>query len=468
MSRLVHLRQRFWFLPAVMCVVAVVVAEVLVTLERRTGGLPLPGWLSELVLRVGAAGSRDVLGAVATSSLAVAGTTFSITVAVLALTSSAYGPRLVPAFLADRGNQLVLGVLVATFLYSLLVLRSIRSVGDVPVGDPGDEDVFVPHLAVNLAVLLAVADVAVLVWFIHHISDSIQVWTLSGGVREDLLRVVGRQYPAGAGAPDEGRVAPTAGPLAPSPPAPPARATGRAVATRRSGYVELVETGRLLRLARRHDVVVAVLVRPGDHVIPGEDVLVVTPASGAGTPEGRVVTALRSAVVVSDARSPRQDVAFVVQQLTDLAVRALSPGTNDPTTAVNALDDLSAGLALLVSRPAPVPVHRDRGGQVRLHLPPQDRGEVVRGVLEAVRWHGAAAPTVVRAALRLVRRLVDAGAAPDVRAVLDAELGRLRTAVAMSALVPEDVVVLTSELDGTRAHVRGPAADGPGPGPGSA
>ena len=127
-SRLVRIRESFWFLPAVLTVLAALLAEVLVSLDARvTWSL---GPLDVLIYRVGEDGSRDVLGVIAGTSMAVASTSFSITIAVLALASSSYGPRLVRNFMADRGNQTVLGVYVATFLYCLLVLRSIRVTGD--------------------------------------------------------------------------------------------------------------------------------------------------------------------------------------------------------------------------------------------------------------------------------------------------------------------------------------------------
>ena len=176
MNRSSRLLQSFWFLPAVLCVLSVILAETLVVVDRRLADVDL-GLLEILITRVGESGSRDLLGAVAGSTLAVASTTFSITIAVLALSSSTYGPRLVRNFMADRGNQFVLGVFVATFLYSLLVLRAIRIPSD------GGGDYFVPHLAVNVAVLLAVLSIGVLVYFIHHISDRVQVWTLARQVR---------------------------------------------------------------------------------------------------------------------------------------------------------------------------------------------------------------------------------------------------------------------------------------------
>lgn len=382
-----RLTERFWFVPSVLCVLAVAAALGLVAADRTTREPLAPGWADFLLYQVGSNGSRDLLGAIATSSLAVAGTTFSITMAVLALTSSSYGPRLVRNFMADRGNQTVLGVYVATFLYCLLVLRAVRV-----LGDPGVEDaeVFVPHLAVNGAVLLAVANVGVLVYFIHHISDSVQVATLAGAVRRDLLATVERLYPEHLGGP------PGAGPVPELP------TGGRPVTADRAGYVQAVERERLVRTARRNDVLVQMQVGPGDYVLPGDVLLLV---HGVPRTDERLERGLRRSVLVADARAPHQDVGFAAQQLTEMAVRALSPGTNDPYTARNAVDDLGVGLALLASRPAPSPWRRDRDQVVRVHAVGIDAASLLGTTLDQLRWYAAGAPSVMHACLTMVERV---------------------------------------------------------------
>ncbi len=244
-----RLSKTFWLLPAAMCVLGAVLAEVLILLDQRLGDLEF-GPFRMLVTRVGAAGSGDLLGAIAGSMLTVASTTFSITIPALALASSTYGPRLVRNFTADRGNQFVLGVFLATFLYSLLVLRSIR------VLDEGGEQTFVPHLAVNVAVLLAVSALGVLVYFIHHIADSIQVWSLAQQGRTDLLTVVERLYPQRLGA-NEGEDSDDAG----------ARngpdSAGVPVPSSNTGYVQGIDDEPLLALATKYDLVVELRVGPG-------------------------------------------------------------------------------------------------------------------------------------------------------------------------------------------------------------
>ncbi|MGA8980183.1 MAG: DUF2254 domain-containing protein [Pedococcus sp.] len=395
MNLLQRLSERFWFLPATMCVVAVVLAESLVQLDGSDAVDSLPSWVANLVYRVGESGSRDILGAIASASLGVAGTTFSITMAVLALTSSSYGPRLVRNFMADKGNQVVLGVYVSTFLYSLLVLRSIRDVGAL---DSSSTQPFVPHLAVNGAVLLAVANVAVLVYFIHHISDSIQISTLSGRVRTDLLETVDRLYDAA-----EGEQTPRASTEALPASEPPASAG--AVRGDGAGYVQSIDDQQIVELAQEHDLVVWMSVQPGDHLLPDTALMRVEPAGV----DDEVLADLRGSVLVGDARSPFQDVAFAAQQLTELAVRALSPGTNDPYTAINALDDLSVGLSTMAERPRPTSWRRADDGTARLHWRHPTAETVVAAVVDQMRWYAASAPSVMSATLRLLERVGSAG-----------------------------------------------------------
>jgi uncharacterized membrane protein len=429
-----RLRDQFWFLPALLCTVAAVLAETLVRLDRVVDAGP-PPWTGVVLYEVGESGSRTVLSAIATSSLAVAGTTFSITMAVLALTSSSYGPRLVRNFMADRGNQAVLGVFTATFLYSILVLRAIGAGGQP----------FVPQLAVGVAVVLAVLDVAVLVYFIHHISDSVQIATLSRQVREDLGRAVDLLYPEHLGrGPDAAaaREAATADREAGD------RLRrrgedGRAVLAARAGYLTTVTEESLLTTAAEHDLEVVLEVRPGCHLIERTPLLRVHPADVAGD----VVDALRRSFVIGDRRTPYQDVEFVVQQLTELAVRALSPGINDPYTAVNALEDLTAGLSRLAERPQPSPVRRDPAGRPRVLAPRADPADIVAAVLDAMRWYGAGAPPVMHATLRLVEEVTRAAGSSTLRGRLHHELGLLRAAFAAAGHHADDVAAFEAHAD---------------------
>jgi uncharacterized membrane protein len=441
MSFVARLRQSFWFLPAVLCALAVVLAESLIFLDRRLDEVNL-GALSFLITRVGESGSRDLLGAIAGSMLAVASTTFSITIAVLALSSSTYGPRLVRNFMADRGNQFVLGVFVATFLYSLLVLRSVRILQD------GAEEYFVPHLAVNLAVLLAVLAIGVLVYFIHHISDSVQVWTLARQVRTDLLSTVDRLYPEQIGR--DSRDVDDADAEQDTPRT--LDVDGAPLAARETGYVEGIDHGGLLALAGKHDLVVSLRIRPGHHTIEGTTLAVVWPKSRL---DDDLLKEIREAVRIGQARTPHEDVEFSVLLLEEMAVRALSPSTNDPYTAINALDDLSAGLVRLAGRCTPSPYRYDEEGHLRVVAPRIELTDLLDHLLDAMRLYAIEHPSVLHRTLDLVEQIGAASGQPAVRERMDTQVQRLIEAFALSSPQGCDAEKLSRHADMVRRSLVG-------------
>ncbi|MBD8078268.1 DUF2254 family protein [Cellulosimicrobium arenosum] len=416
----------FWFYPAVLSTVAVVVAEVLIGVDRALAEDSFED--VTLLSSLSAGGSRALLSAIATSVLTVTGTTFSITISVLATTTSSYGPRLVRNFMSDRGNQLVLGVFTASFLYSLVVLRAVRSETD-------DGDAFVPTLAVNGAMLLAVLSVAVLVYFIHHIADSVQVSTLQRRLRDDLGAVVELLAPAQAGPADVGPQ--HTGPQD----LPPVRDV---VAADRSGYVQRVDVDRLLRLAEASDGLVECVVRSGDHVAVGEPVVRLR-AHGTFADDG--ARGVRAAVTLGDERTPHQDLEYAVQQLTDMAVRALSPGTNDPYTAASAFDALGDGLARLAGRPPVPPGRADAGGTLRVVVPWPQAEELIAQVLVAVRCYAVDAPVALGAALRLVERIARVAEGPTTRSLVRDEVRALHEAVARSSLQERDRLGIERRVD---------------------
>jgi uncharacterized membrane protein len=417
MTRWARVRDSFWFLPTLCCTLAVLLAETLIIVDRRVEFAYGP--FDVLVNRVGAAGSRDLLGAIAGSTLTVAATTFSITIAVLATASSTYGPRLVRNFMTDRANQFVLGVFVATFLYALLVLRSIR------VLDDGTDEAFVPHLAVNVAVLLGVLTIGVLVFFIHHISDSVQIWTLAAKIRTELSATVDRLYPEKIGrAPAEVTDAGGRDDV-------PERmhVDGVLVRSDTTGYVQGIDEERLLAAAVEHDVLVSLRVRPGSHAIEGAPLAVLWPPDRVG--DG-ARDAVHGCLDIGRARSPDQDVEFAVLVLEELAVRALSPGTNDPYTAVNALDDLAAGLVRLAGRSTPSPYRYDDRGALRVVAPRVTLTDLLDRVFDAMRVYAVDHPTVLRRTLELAAQIGAATGKPDVRVRLEEHVERIVEAFARS------------------------------------
>jgi uncharacterized membrane protein len=253
----------------------------------------------------------------------------------------------------DTGNQIVLGTWVGTFIYAVLVLRTVQT---------GDGRVFVPHASVVAALVLAMAAIIALVYFIHHVSFSLQAPQVVAGVGRELDEVIERMFPGALGQ-DAARPAQEQGP--------PALPSGfdhdaRPVSAPRSGYVQAVDDAILMERARTLDLLLRLAVRPGDFVIEGNPLLRAWPPDRA---PAALDATLRRAFLIGDQSTPEQDVEFAIDQIEQIALRALSPGFNDTFTAIHCVDWLAAGLARLAQGDLPAPYRRDEQGAVRVITP---------------------------------------------------------------------------------------------------
>jgi len=414
----------FWFVPGVGLVLALIVAEALVALEPA-----LPGAIDDLIPAVGPDGSRGLLSAIATSMLAAAATTFSITIAVLTLTSSAYGPRLVRSLMADRGNQVVLALLVSSSLFAMLVVRHVRA---------GDVSEFVPHLAVNVAIVLAVASIVALVYFIHHISASIQISRLATGVRDQLVALLDELYPEheSAGRAPSSRWA--------------AIQEGADVRVGTSGYVASIDHEHLVGAAAAVGARVELSVRPGTLVCAGDTIARVSSAPApSNRPEAaaRLDAAVIAAISIDDERTPVQDAEHLVRQLVDVAARALSPGVNDPITALTAIDALTISMTSAAGRPDPQGVLLDDEGDPRVLVAPRELSSLAVDAVDLVRQYVADQPLVAHRLLDLLERLIAReGASARTAAYRDAADRVVRSAIG-SGTLPEDAAALERRRD---------------------
>lgn len=338
MVHLASVREQFsaklWPLPATALVLALVTGALLPELDRRVDG-SLPGWLDTLVFNGDAGAAQTVLDAVASSLITVTALTFSLTVVTLQLASSQYSPRLLRSFTRDMVVQRTLALFLATFIYSLSVLRLVRSEDD----DANADVAFVPRMAVTLSFLLAAASVFVLVLFLAHLTQTIRVEPMLDRVRRETLATISATLPeCGEARRDPGwQVPPTV-----------------AVATSgSSGFVVGVDGARLARAAAAADALVDVGVAPGDFVVDGAPVARCWPRAGHGWGDAGpddLLEEVAAGISVDVERTPAQDVAFGLRQLTDVATRALSPSLNDPTTAGHAIEHLGAVLVALAGR----------------------------------------------------------------------------------------------------------------------
>ncbi len=369
-TRLVNLAERLraslWFLPAVLLIGSFLVALGMVrldeTLKIKGGSLP---W----IYQGGPEGARAVLAAIAGSMITVTGVTFSITIVALTLASTQFGPRLLQHFMRDRGNQFVLGVFLATFLYSLLVLRRVNGVEDQR---------FVPHLSVTLGIILAILCLGFLIYFIHHAARNIHAEQVISLVERDLNHAIDQFYPRMLGDRAEGEPAEAAEEKTADADA------GEEIFSKRTGYVQAINGDGLLRLAKEHDAVVRLKVRPGDYLMAGSRVAIVS----APKLDETFAEKLNGAFILGNHRTGEQDVEFAVHQLVEVALRALSPGINDPFTAIQCMDPLGAALARLAGRAMPSPFRRDDDGTVRIIAHYDNFAGVTRAAFDQVRQSG--------------------------------------------------------------------------------
>ncbi|MEO8741228.1 MAG: DUF2254 domain-containing protein [Casimicrobiaceae bacterium] len=345
-SYLVAIRSSLWFVPTVMVGGAAVLAFALVETDKHyqfKWATPYP-----LLFGAGAEGSRGMLSTIASSMITIAGLTFSLTIAALATASMQYTSRILRNFMRDRRNQVVLGSFVGIFTYCLVVLRTIRT---------GDDGAFVPSLAVFVGLLLALLGIGVLVFFIHHIATSIQASTIIAAITSETLAAINDRFPKDANADEISNDDDTVDTRA-------AVQSRQVVRSDSRGYVQGIEVPGIVEFAAKHSATFRVDVAPGEFVADHARVLTVV-AGNALDDEG--LAFLRNRISIRAFRTIDEEFGFGIRQLVDIALKALSPGVNDTTTAVMCIDHLGAIVALLAARPMPVN-HCSKDGTVRLVL----------------------------------------------------------------------------------------------------
>ncbi len=378
------IRYSFWFVPILMALGAVGLAYGTVAIEG-----PLTTWLNSALgwkFNGGAEGAAAVLGNIAGSMITIAGVVFSMTLVALSLTVSNLGPRLLRNFMRDRSTQVVLGTFVATFLYCLLVLRTIRR---------QEEILFIPHFAVSLGVLFAVLSVGVLIYFIHHVARSIQANEIVAQLSRELNERIGRLFPeaVGEGAPR----------VLPEDPDPLFLETfesqSRPVGARDDGYLQFVDKDVLLAVAAERDLVLRLEHRTGQYVVFGQPLVRVWP--GERVDDG-LADRISFAFTLGIQRTPSHDLEFVVDQLVEIAVRALSPGVNDPFTAIVCIDRLGSSLCRLAQRKRPSPYLHDEGYALRVIAPGITFSSFADAAFNQIRQYGRSSAAVT---IRLLETL---------------------------------------------------------------
>jgi len=415
------LRTNLWLVPAIEVVAAIGLFFATHAIDRAAyhGSLTLPSWVT-----FGTADSaRQILITLAGAVITVVGVVFSIMIVTLTLASTQFGPRMLRNFIRDRGTQFTLGTFVATFVYATLVLISIG---------PGN---FVPHLSITVAVLLVAVSMGVLIFFIHHIATSIQLPQVIASIARDLNNAIETESSV-VGAPVE------AGPSVDELLRRMAEGGGT-VGAPSSGYLQFVQHQEMVRLASEKGAVIRLLHRPGHFLVRGHALATVWPPQAA--PDVR--QALRRAHITGPNRTLAQDLAFAVDQLVEIALRALSPAVNDTFTALTCIDWLGESLCRVTTDWHPVRVHRDGHGFVRVITAHITYDRLVERAFEKIRQAARGMPAVLIRQLEALAKIMEYAQRPQQRELLLEQARMIYDASEESVPEPSDRADVRREYD---------------------
>jgi uncharacterized membrane protein len=407
------LNSSYWFVPLVVTLGGVGLAILLLMLDSQ---VRLDPNSTMAVLRPSSAeGARALLSAVIGSMITAISVTFSVTIVALTVAAQHFGPRVLNNFVRQTSAQLVLGTFMATFAYSVLALGAIR----------GGAEADVPELAVSGAVVLVVLSIGALIYYVHHVSTTLQIGELAAAIVRDLRVAVSREEQAAGGAfVDPGTAIPDA---------PPGTS---AVCALESGYVQRVDYDSIVKLASARDAVVWIRREPGAFLIAGTPLALVHPSAAC---DDVVASALRRACIVGRDRTLWHDPEFAVKQLVEIALRALSPGVNEPFTAMTCIDRLTEGLAC-VATAAPPPLRRcDAAGVARVWVQTQPFSLLLRAAFDPIRIFAGTNPAIYARLLDSLGELAFIVRQEGERQLLRDQAETVQRAAARALSDPEDL-----------------------------
>jgi len=350
----------------------------------------------------GPEGARTILSTIAGSMITVTGVVFSITIVALTLASSQFGPRLLRNFMQDRTNQVVLGIFIATFVYCLLILQSVSSI---------EETIFVPNISVSFSVALALINVGVLIHFIHHISTSIQAESVISSVNSEMLDNIQRLFPDEIGDEAEDREKESEE----------QRSNQNwienayRIESKTHGYLQAIDNEGLLEIAQENDLLIYLPHRPGEYIIKGNPLVLIEQSIESG---GGVESSLINSFIIGPQRTPEQDAEFTIHQLVEVALRALSPGINDPFTAISCIDRLTSAICDLTHRAFPSPYRYDDDESLRIIAKAVTFEGIIDAAFDQIRQYGESSVAVTIRLLEALKTIADHSRVPEHKKVI--------------------------------------------------
>jgi uncharacterized membrane protein len=420
------LRTTLWLVPAVEVALVFLLFVVTFALDRAAfrGDISFPSWVNS----GSPDAARQILIGIAAAIITVVGLVFSITIVALTLASTQFGPRMLRNFIRDRGTQITLGTFVATFVYCILALGSVSH----------GSSAFVPHLTITVALLLVLVDLGVLIFFIHHVAKSIQLPEVMASIAKDLSAAIEAEVTDVERGRDATEAGPSAGELLQL-----ISASGVTIRATRSGYLQFFSYTSLVDIASRSGGVINLLHRPGHFLVEGLPLANVWPAEAAPA----VTRALHDAHATGAHRTLSQDLSFAIDQLVEIAIRALSPAVNDTFTAMTCIDWLSDGLCKISAGWDPRRSHRDGPGYIRLLTTEPSYDRLVDRSFDKIRQAGRGMPAVLIRQLDALARIMEHTTTREQRATLMRQAERILRSGEESIPDPDDRADLVRRYD---------------------
>lgn len=382
-----RLSHNFWFLPALTVLFGVISSAVMLKLDRIAFETGLAVYLELLASEP--EGARAVMSVIAGSMITVTGVVFSITIVALTLASSQFGPRMLSNFMKDRGNQLVLGIFISTFVYCIVILKVIRS---------GEDSAYVPNLSVSFGVFLAFISVCVLIYFINHAAESIQASRIISNIKSDLESKINR-YQKPLDIPSGKHIDPWKSRYGIPPDF---NDYSAPVFSEKSGYIQAINFDRIYSYATDNNLIIELLHKPGGYLSHSVPLVNIYPQDSLTY---SVSGFINDCFITGNKRTSEQDIEFAIDQLVEIAVRSLSPGINDPFTAINSIDVLGDILLRLSRKSFPEQYRFDSNNRLRVIKKKDDFDDLADTALNQIRQNSGSTPSTTIRLLEILEML---------------------------------------------------------------
>jgi uncharacterized membrane protein len=425
----------FWFAPLVMSLGAVLLARAMYWVDNL-----IPNEIpqnSPLVLSGGVVELRGFLFTMATTILATAGVVFTLLSLPLSTVAAQYGSRLLRVFLSARTTQLVLGMFVGTFVYCITAAASLPPTRVQPEG---------PQVTATIGLLLMLITFASLILLIQHISTMLQAPHLAAAAGAELLDVVRAGIPDEVRGGDDQRLSGASWPDSLK------ETEGYPVRARDTGYIQYIDPDSMLSLTKERNLVICLRRKPGHFVRRGAVVALVWPEARVNE---QLEEHIHHAFQIGKQRTPTQDVEYAVNQLVEMAVRAMSPAINDPFTAMTCLDYLGNGLALFIRQGEKSSQYYDRDGQLRLVLEPVTFDELLSAAFDMLRHASRDNASVLLHMLEVIATISQEAKAPEARQKLLHHVCLIQAESQVGALIEQDRRSIDLSVEALRTTLKG-------------